>query len=60
MTSRLIFGAVAALAFAGATLAQEGGETAPDQGEGMQAESSWLPSLITETPEEGFALALML
>lgn len=26
----------------------------------QEAEESWLPSLVTETPEEGFALALTL
>lgn len=28
--------------------------------QGMTAGDSWLPSLITDTPEEGFALALTL
>ncbi|MEQ5800602.1 hexameric tyrosine-coordinated heme protein [Halomonas sp. H10-9-1] len=37
-----------------------GGIVSADEHEASAAEETWLPSLITETPQEGFALAVKL
>jgi len=43
-----------------ATLLAVGGTAAADSHEEMSNGDTWLPSLITETPQQGFALAVKL
>ncbi|WP_205741877.1 hexameric tyrosine-coordinated heme protein [Halomonas marinisediminis] len=43
-----------------ATLLVMGGAAAADSHETMSGGDTWLPSLITETPQQGFALAVTL
>lgn len=55
-TVRILVVAALSIGLSTAAPAQE----ATEDSEGMSATPSWLPSLMTETPEEGFALALTL
>lgn len=43
---------------AGPTLAQDANQPADGAAPSAEAEASWLPSLLTDTPEEGFDLAV--
>jgi len=49
----------AGIALLGVCLGVSGAAAAESHGE-QEGEAAWLPSLITETPQEGFALAVTL